>query len=106
MGATITVRKCSFNSSRDTTRHGRVFRTSLPRVGSSSTRYTSPRAATTRPIATPILFRQTGWALSDHEVGLHLAGAFSALQRPTQREAGSPCESQCDLAQHQVQLHQ
>ena len=38
IGAMITVRRWSFNSSGDTTRHGRVLRISLPRVGSSCTR--------------------------------------------------------------------
>ena len=39
----MTVRRCAFSSSGDTTRHGRVFRISLPRVGSRATRNTSPR---------------------------------------------------------------
>ena len=34
-GATVTVRRCAFSSSGETTRHGRFFRNSLPRVGSS-----------------------------------------------------------------------
>ncbi len=43
----MNVKRESFSSSGETTRHGRVFRISLPRVGPRATRKTSPRLTRT-----------------------------------------------------------
>ena len=79
MGATITVRKCRFNSSGAITRQGRVFWISLPKTGSSRTRCTSPRLTCACATASAIPFRQTGWTL------LH-----RALDRRRERASPSP----------------
>ena len=66
----MTVRRYRLSSSGETTRQGRVFWISLPSVGSSRTRWTSPRARAARATATPIPRDRTG-SRSAHRAGGH-----------------------------------
>src|SRR3989442_8562761 len=73
-----------FSPSGDTTTHGRALKISLPRVGSSPTRYTSPRKGAARPTATPTPDDRNGWAWVDREVCHRRARAPGGLLLPSQ----------------------
>ncbi len=91
MGATITVRRCRLSSSGETTRHGRVFRISLPRVGSSRTNWTSPRKIE-RATATASLYRQSAWPWARPATGRHRVRASPWRPPPTPLSAREPHE--------------
>src|SRR4030095_3173529 len=76
IGATITVRRCSLSSSGDTTRQGRVLRTSLPTVGSSLTRCTSPRLTGPRLTDTATLYYRTRLTSAHPTAGPHHGRAW------------------------------
>src|SRR2546422_6497661 len=79
----MTVCRWRFSSSGDTTTHGRALRISLPRVGSSPTRYTSPRKGAARPTATPTPDDRNVWAWVDREVCYRRAHAPGGLLLPS-----------------------
>src|SRR5579862_9521596 len=81
-GATIAVRREALISSGDTTTHGRVLRISLPRVGSSATRNTSPRRGGKRATI-PTRCRRRSSGLLGQAGGRHPVRAACALLRPT-----------------------
>src|SRR5215831_12847471 len=58
------------------------------------------------PIAISNLSHRNGLKSWDQGAGLHLAHASYELRQPIPYEAGFLDESQSDLAQRQVQLHQ
>src|SRR5439155_26612585 len=82
IGAIMTVCRWRFSSSGDTTTHGRALRISLPRVGSSPTRYTSPRKGAARPTAKPTPDRNVS-AWVDREVCHRRARAPVGLLLPS-----------------------
>src|SRR5271165_53972 len=101
MGATITVRKCWFISSGETTRQGRVFLISDPRVGSRDISQTSSRRG--RRLTTSIPCDRTRW-LASPPTAVHRCRLVPLFQipRPILGATGDPERSPGDHSRPSV----
>jgi hypothetical protein len=93
IGAMMTVLKCRFISSGETTTHGRVFLISLPMVGSRITRKTSNRLTTTPTLPHRSWTDSRGHHLTN---GRHLSWPSHERIPPILREDGATIEARSD----------